>query len=250
MMSSPRGEAPLWTQDRLPHLGDVPLTEQRDHLHDIYVRESLIDPTDISFMTDSPMTDIQNMRYAALTPYVEAVKSRMRNGAITQMTVSGDSISASELFDTVHTADGQERPTLLVRRINRSRLELARQSGTDRDGGSSPGGKQYEYERQARKEYGISSPRDITYAGLIRLTSSDIRVNTYDALLVYAPEALQPIIPRCKDFSEIAVHGLFAFVDQRLVRSSLLATVGRSGPSPQPTALGEIAFGQGLTPVL
>lgn len=230
----------------IPNLGDIPLDQQRDRLLAFYASQGLIDPEQPEYCTDQPRADISRMRHTALGPYIDTVTERMRKGALADFVVPGDSIEASSLFEMIQEIDGQTRPSLLVRRINRFRLELARQTGTDRDGSASPTGDQYEYEQQVMKEYAISSPRDITYAAIYRPSSGAIRVNNHNALLVYAPEGLQQVTPRYKDFSSTAVFGLHVFLDQRLMSSSLLATVENDQPSPHPANFGGIALGTQL----
>lgn len=231
------------SQELLPNLGNLPIDQQRDKLRKIYGAQGLLNPANPDFATLQPMADISGMRRIALSPYVDSTISRMRQGAPLDILAAGVTIDAGSLFETVQASDGQTRPTLFIRHINRSRLELARQTGTDRDGSMPSSGNQYDYEVQAMREYAISSPRDITYSAQYAPTSGEIRVNNHDALLIYAPETLQQIIPRYRYFSSAAVFGLHAFIHQRFINSALLATVENDQPSPHVTNLGGSAIG-------
>ncbi len=225
--------------DVLPNLGDLPLDQQRDRLFETYSSQHLLNTDNETYVTDNPLGDIIKMRYAALSPYVESVRERMRQGAVSRIIVDAE-LTPSDLFEQLQKIDGQDRGILLTRSISRARLDQALMTGSDRDGSSNTGYHGGEYEDLAMKEYALTVVGDITYATRTTPNSANIRINPYNALLVYAPEALQEIAPKSRYI--MGSSGLHTFIDPRLKWQSLLAVVETTeSPKQAGRKIGNIA---------
>lgn len=222
------GELPLPLIENVPNLGDLPLDQQRDRLLGIYASQDLLGTDTKPYITDNPLADIIKMRYVAITPYVDSVKERMRQGAVSRIVIDTE-ISASDLFERLRAVDGQDRDVILTRSISRARLDEALRSGSDRDEYSNKGYHGGDYENTAMKEYALTVVGDVTYASRTRSDSPAIRVSPHSALLIYANEALQEIAPRTRHI--MGSTGFHVFVDPRLKWCSLLATVESSEAS-------------------
>jgi hypothetical protein len=211
--------------DVLPHLGDESGLSQRDSLVKYYSGDVAIDP---SLFTDDPISDMARIRHEALSGYIESVMHRMRQGEIEEIKTAGK-ISSTDIFDILRTKDGENRAYLLTRKIAKARLQVAMETGTDRDINSVLNSHGDGYEQQALHEYGLSedAAEEITYATPITQYTSEIAIAENQAVLVYASEALTPITPMHWD-NLAKPYGIYAFVDTRLRLPSLLAIIEQS----------------------
>ena len=224
-MSSPQ-ELVLMRYQLFPGLDEAPIEVQRDKIAQLFVGRGLIADESGGYTTENPVNDIDKLRHDGLTDYVERVEHRMRHGDILEITAPGGVLTAQNLFTRIFNQDKQARPALFKRHISRSRLHLAKQTGSDRDNNSELDYHDGFNEAQAVKEYAITDPSDITYVSAITPDDLDLHFEDDMATLVYAIEGLQPLSPY-KNNRHGSI-GLAAFVDKRLKQRSLLAVIQKS----------------------
>ena len=207
-------------------LDEAPIEEQRDKISQLFVSHGLIADALEGYITEDPVKDIDKLRHDGLSDYVERVEHRMRHGNVIEITAPTGTLTAQDLFTKIFNQDNQDRLALFKRHISRSRLHLAKQTGSDRDNTSELNYHDGFNEAQAVKEYAITDPSDITYVSAITPDDLDLHVEDDTALLVYAIEGLQPL--NTYKNNRHGSIGLAAFVDKRLKQRSLLAVIQKS----------------------
>lgn len=211
---------PIVRDELVPNMGAGSLEQQRDYLLRYYVQRGAIDPADPTWTKGFPLQGIFAMRNAALTPYVESVRKRLRMGAYTKIATQDGKVLPEDIFKQLQAKDGQERDELLTRIISRDRVQQAMYTASDRDGDSNTGYYGGKLEKLAMHEYGVVSPADVTYVSTTKPDSKPISVPKGQALLVYAQEALQAISPQSERVG--GSGGFHMFIDPRLKASALL----------------------------
>ncbi len=210
---------------------------RRDYALQEYAKQG-VDVAALALSGD-PIEDIAAVRYAALTPYVEQALPHMRTGPVAMLHDPGGALSGPELYDEIERSNGHAFGALILRSCRPDRVEIALQTGSDRDrssGVNTHGAKWGDgfFERRSMLDYGIDGQyENITYAhdnppnfrGMQRINCAE----DGEAMLVYAPNGLQTLRYEGAD-PYSGPYGFRAFVDPRLKAASLLAVVYSAAP--------------------
>ncbi|HSX06446.1 MAG TPA: hypothetical protein VLG92_01875 [Candidatus Saccharimonadia bacterium] len=193
--------------------------------------------------TDDPLADIREIRRLALRPYVEAALPRMRIGEVVRVHVPEGVVSYDALYPRLEEANGHSFRGLALRVCSSApeRINTLLETGTDRNrqsGVNNLGKKAGDgtYEEKSMRAFGFDGQyEEVTYA---RTPYSEADEKRYpyqpfygdDALLVYAPEALQTLSHEGADPYQ-PPFGFMGFIDPALRMAALLAIVDSNEPS-------------------
>jgi hypothetical protein len=232
MVANIRPEMEPEPQELLIHLGDKPPKVQRQALMREYVRRGILDRRVAKGMyTDDPLADIAQLRKAALADHVSEISRRLQGFDPEPYAVPGENpnFEPSKVFEQIAIRNSlyHERPSiydrLLFTPIPEARLLEVMLYGKPGNSDSSELG---DYGRQAMKEYALTDPREIMTAGEHGREDPPIFIHEGQALLAYAPDCLQRIVPRAPGF-ESDEDNVYAFIEPDLAYTALQAYVTR-----------------------